>query len=156
MKEEWALNLSQGVASSHKDDKITNAAEILSIGYGPLCSPPDWCRSTAVGLKKRERPNMCQWGALREQLQRHRLNLRCEATANFWKIFLKWFVSQVFYQRQWLFCIYFMSENRGVQNLMTDNSFVPLSLNFCFQWPFFLAISVTPNCTSLEHSFKWR
>lgn len=37
MKEEWVLNQSQGVASSHK---IVNAAEILSLGYVVLW---DWC-----------------------------------------------------------------------------------------------------------------
>lgn len=129
MKEEWVLNQSQGVASSHKDDKIANTAEILSIGYAVFWY---WCRSTAVRLKKRERPSMCQWGALREQLERHRLNLRCEVTANLRKLFFKWFVSVL--SMKWVFCIYFVAENRRVQSRMTDNSFVPLSMNFCFQW----------------------
>lgn len=75
---------------------------------------------------RRGRDQACgQWGALKEQLQRQiKFEMRIHSLQ---KLFLKRFVSEVFYQKQWLFCIYFVAENRRVQNLMTDNSFVPLS-----------------------------
>lgn len=45
MKKDLALNWSQGVASSHKDEEIASTAEILSLGYVVFWQ---WRRSRAV------------------------------------------------------------------------------------------------------------